>query len=88
MTTSLKDGYVNFIPTDEAGRLGMSDHWGLTRRELFAAMAMQGMCAGYTKLSDDPLAASVGIIRNQPASIAELSVLYADCLLDELGKRT
>jgi hypothetical protein len=47
---------------------------GLTKREYFAAMAMQGMCANpdYT--------------RNSPSVIAEWSVKQADALIEALNK--
>jgi hypothetical protein len=47
---------------------------GLTRRELFAAMAMQGIFAhGYT-------------MPNESAEAADYAVRAADCLLKELSK--
>ena len=49
---------------------------GLTIREYFAAMAMQGLCQGYFDKQND--------IR--PAEIAEASVFIADALLNELEK--
>lgn len=55
---------------------------GLTKRELIAAMAMQGMVAAITKVRTD----GSDIIRNLPADVAELSRLYADALLKELDK--
>lgn len=49
---------------------------GLTKRELFAAMAMQGLCANpyWTKSTH--------------ANIAQGAALYADALLSELEKTT
>lgn len=51
---------------------------GLTKRELIAAMAMQGYCAnstdGFLKRSSD-------------AEVAEMSVNAADALLAELEKK-
>lgn len=55
---------------------------GLTKRELFAAMAMQGMISALTGFRDD----SDNIIINRPRDIAEISCVYADTLLVELGK--
>jgi len=49
-------------------------HYGLTKRELFAAMAMQGLLARY---GDDDY---------QAAAIAKWSVEKADALLEELAK--
>lgn len=54
---------------------------GLTKRELFAAMAMEGMITAITRLDVDS-----GIITNRPIDISELSCLYADALLAELAK--
>jgi hypothetical protein len=47
---------------------------GLTKRELFAAMAMQGLCA-YPSLIDDTV-----------TGVARLAVEQADALLAELAK--
>lgn len=49
---------------------------GLTKRELIAAMAMQGLCAN----SDEQLAKADG------ARIAEWAVTQADALLAQLSK--
>lgn len=46
---------------------------GLTKRELFAAMAMQGYCAGVIGLQDRD-------------DVAKLAVEQADALLDTLSK--
>lgn len=53
---------------------GFDFEGGLTKRELFAAMAMQGMAAQPNPLNDD--------------EAAELSVLWADALIAELAKPT
>lgn len=51
-------------------------HTGLTKRELFAAMAMQGMMADHNvKLNND----------GDYKAVAEQSVRVADALLEELG---
>ena len=47
--------------------------WGLTKREHFAAMAMQGF------LSD-------GVYNDDPAFLAKEAVSHADALLEELEK--
>ena len=47
--------------------------WGMTKRELFAAMAMQGFAA------DSSITAG-------PGRVVELAVEYADALLAELAK--
>ncbi len=66
---------------------------GLTKREYFAGLAMQGMISGITKFKeqepvDGPLCLAQGdsIIVNRPKDISELSILYADALIAELEK--
>lgn len=64
-----------FPPPWEAGSLATG--WGLTKRELLAAMAMQGM------LSDE----SEGDHREyEAANAAKRAVEFADALLKELSK--
>ncbi len=68
---------------------GRPDEWlfkggGLTKRELLAAMAMQGMTAGLTAFRQD----CENIIVNRPRDVAEICVVYADALLAELAKDT
>jgi len=54
--------------------------YGLTKREQFAAMAMQGMLhAGVTS--------QYGIITHNPGTIAGLAVLQADALINALNKK-
>ena len=48
---------------------------GLTKREYFAAMAMQGLCAN-----------SITGSHNKPSNLAIDAVMYADALLKELDK--
>jgi hypothetical protein len=55
---------------------------GLTKREYFAAMAMQGLLANNTVR--DILSGNNGM--QVPNLISEYSVQYADSLLDELSK--
>lgn len=50
-----------------------SDWYGLTKREYFAAMAMQGIIAGNKYCSVDP--------------ISRHSVILADALIEELNKK-
>lgn len=47
---------------------------GLTKREYFAAMAMQGFCAAQARPLD------------RPQDLAELCVKHADALINELNK--
>lgn len=59
---------------------GYEPEGGLTKRELFAAMAMQGMCAGQYW---------GGNVDKKPElhkPIAEIAVLMADALLAELAE--
>lgn len=52
----------------------LPEQYGLTKRELFAAMAMQGIFAhGY-------------VMPNESAEAADCAVRAADCLLKELAK--
>jgi hypothetical protein len=55
-------------------------HYGLTKREYFAAMAMQGILAGHYKYFEGNDDVSV------PDMVAKYAVKYADALLDELNK--
>lgn len=65
---------------------------GLTKREHFAALAMQGLCANPQPITDKMIADyrietgrrdAAGTIN---AYLAEHAVLYADALLSELAK--
>lgn len=56
---------------DEGGRRAYRDYPGMTKRELFAAMAMQGMLAN---------AVATNLV------VAASSVIMADALLAELAK--
>lgn len=63
---------------DDGAFAAVTDGWtqcGLTKRELFAAMAMQGMAA-------DP-----GTNELSAKDVALLSVVWADALLAELAKK-
>ena len=51
----------------------LPQYGGLTKRELFAAMAMQGMLADHT-------------CDAEPDAFAEVAVNYADALIAELNK--
>jgi len=57
--------------TMDAGKMPYA-HMGLTKREYFAGLAMQGMIANPTYFN--------------PATLAFRSVEYADALLEELAK--
>lgn len=50
---------------------------GLSKRELFAAMAMQGMFSAMSREADWP----------PPENVAPLAVGFADALLAELAKK-
>ena len=62
------DGHAMILPDD------VSVSVILTKRELFAAMAMQGLCAG-----------KMGEVANEKI-IAEIAVKQADVLLKKLGE--
>lgn len=53
--------------------------FGLTKREYFAALAMQGIISGITRFRKEPEMAD--IIVNRPRDVAEISLLYADLLI-------
>lgn len=57
---------------------------GLTKREYFAAKAMQGMVTTLTEIRND--IEIDGIIRHKPNDVAEISVVYADALIAALKK--
>lgn len=63
--------------SSEWGTIQRAAAAGLTKRDLFAAMAMQGMMAAETA-ADDFVASGV----------AKRAVIYADALLAELAKVT
>jgi len=50
---------------------------GLTKREHFAAMAMQGFLASYSGAMQDP----------SPENVAAKSLDYADALIEQLNKQ-
>lgn len=56
--------------------------WGLTKREYFAAMAMQGILSA----SHSDAESSAGFYSPQDKNIAIMSVQYADALINELNK--
>jgi hypothetical protein len=69
---------VNFIPMGDATDRGThlwAPSFGLTKRELFAAMAMQGILSGLPKEAVC-----------SPTITANASVCHADALLAELAK--
>ena len=70
--------------TEKAKHLGeqnIASECGLFRkREYFAGLAMQGIITAISRIDE------IGIIANSPKDISELSVLYADTLLEELAK--
>lgn len=70
-------GGVSYYP----GQTYLREHPGLTKRELFAAMAMQNMATHWYPEDDDDL-------RKEPARVAAIAVNYADALLKELEKET
>jgi hypothetical protein len=62
---------------------GMRDQQdGLTKRELIAAMAMQGLLAGIMSHSNVP----VKLAQEATEAIPKASILVADALLAELSK--
>ena len=75
MTETLKNDQAFPRPASHSPEFGpVHPKLGLTKREYFAAMAMQGMCANsdYT--------------HNSQSAIAEWSVKQADALIEALNK--
>jgi hypothetical protein len=54
------------------------NHTGLTKREYFAAMAMQGWLASFSGVETMPL----------PIRVSEKAVAFADALIEELNRTT
>jgi hypothetical protein len=76
----MNNGNESAYPAQELDGGGMprtAAQWGLTKRELFAAMAMQGWCA-----SDG----NSGAVYKSFEDLAEASVKAADALLAELAE--
>lgn len=59
-------------------------HSGLSKREYFAALAMQGLIVGITQFRTEQ--GLTDIIVNRPKAVSELAVRYADMLIEELSK--
>ena len=78
----IKNGGMPAIPPTyeqiKTANSGNYDHTGLTKREQFASIAMQGWLA---RCSDVP-----HLIYINPDDVAELAVEFADALLVELEK--
>jgi hypothetical protein len=61
---------------------GPEFYYGMTKREYFAAKAMQGLLGDYyARYAKDPDVQSGG----GPAAIARAAVVHADALIAELG---
>lgn len=68
------------FPSHKPGYGGGEYHLGLTKRELFAAMAMQGMLAQVDDNSNPTT------WEGNPSNMARIAVTCADALLAELAK--
>lgn len=82
----IKEGKENAFPHIELDTYSgkpCNQHFGLTKRELFAAMAMQG-CMSNEKM----VIASMSALNTKDTcmSIAKYAVLFADALINELNK--
>ena len=64
-----------------SGRIFSVD--GLSKRELFAAMAM----ANFSGIDPVPLGSMSGWMNDIPEKIAQRSIQYADALIKELNKK-
>lgn len=71
MSKEKKNGELSIYPVD----YNNDGFFGLTKREQFAAMAMQGLCAS-----------GVPGTHNQPKNLSVEAVQHADALLAELDK--
>ncbi len=71
--TNCNEPAYPLTPTDRSGQIG-DQFLGLTKREYFAALAMQGMCA------------NSALTREHYDAIAKHAVGHADALLAELAK--
>ena len=69
----MSDSAFPFSETNECFQYPNTQHHGLTKRELFAAMAMQGILSENENVYSQP-------------QVAADSVSYADALIAELGK--
>ena len=76
----MKDGGPAF-PGPVQATIEQDIHEGLSLRDYFASVALQGMCAAITKFRDDGL-----IIVNCPTDLSELAYTYADAMLAERKK--
>lgn len=72
MNTNANDTAFPLIEEDE-NKVQRSVSQGLTKREYFAGLAMQGLCAGLTG-------------NEKVATLAPLAVSIADALISELNK--
>lgn len=83
MSKANKSAFPIIRPDNLVG--SVMDSSGLTKRELFAAMAMQGLLANTNIIAKDP---HNGAICNYASSaLGEFAVERADALLTELAKR-
>jgi hypothetical protein len=63
-------------------------NYGLSKRELFSAMAMQGLCADFKNLYDgDPCEQTKAEALNVLAGFAMTAIALADALIKELEKQ-
>jgi hypothetical protein len=79
MTDSAEPAFPN-QPRGQDGMPCMEAYAGLTKREYFAAMAMQGIIAGH--FADTVPHCD----RDAGSTVAHFAVLYADALLAELER--
>jgi hypothetical protein len=77
MSNANEPAFPTSVQRGQSGEYWTEDEGGVTKRELFAAMAMQGMLA-------DPNIR--GDISELPGVVAAESVAFADALLAELAK--
>lgn len=76
-------------PKDAYDVIKVEGQTGLTKREYFAALAMQGILTGFNSKNsrmDKVSAFAKSIQLEMPEYIAQLSIKHADALIDELNK--
>lgn len=84
-----KRRYSYVAGSDNEKFSGVETKWGLTKRELFAAMAMQGLLSAIysDKKMLDEFTKDGMVYRNGRDAVSENAVSYADALITELEKK-
>ena len=76
------ESHAPIFPAQAIDQHGTIDHFpGITKREYFAAMAMQGIAAEYVEIHKNNTSSF------SPDAVADFAVLLADKLIDKLNKK-